>query len=149
MTQILNYISFKSSFYFYFYQYCHKCVQTYASLQEHIARLHSEGGLQPRPGSKPRPLPEQRLGCHLCERTFRSRGHLNEHISGVHERAIVVPCPMCHKTFATRKRMRKHLINSHNVRPPRNSDLLNIGSLIASSATDNEEIIQFEIVEEG
>ena len=67
----------------------------------------------------------------------------------MHERAIVVPCPMCHKTFATRKRMRKHLINSHNVRPPRNSDLLNIGSLIASSATDNEEIIQFEIVEEG
>ena len=90
--------------------------------------------------------PDPKFSCKYCERVFRNRGHLNEHVSGVHERSLVVPCPICQKDFATRKRMRKHLINSHKITPPRNSDLYDLSSLISNSGT---EVIQFEIIQEA
>jgi len=58
---------------------------------------------------------------------------LNKHVSGEHERSLVIPCPICQKNFAMRKRMMKHLIISHKVTPPRNSDSFDLGNLICSN----------------
>ena len=44
---------------------------------------------------------------------FVTKGHLKEHIDGVHDHTTVSNCPVCGKTFNTEKRMRKHLFNTH------------------------------------
>ena len=84
---------------------CGKHVNTYASLQLHMTRIHSNEKLPPK---------EKTFKCDHCEKMFYSRGHLNEHINGVHNRGSrTVQCPVCHKGFNTEKRMKKHLFNAH------------------------------------
>lgn len=83
---------------------CGKHVNTYASLQLHMKRLHSSEKLPPK---------EKNFKCDQCGKLFYSRGHLNEHINGVHNRSSSVQCPECGKSFHTAKRMKKHLFNAH------------------------------------
>ena len=83
---------------------CQKHVNTYASLALHMKRLHSAEKDAPR---------ERKYPCEECGKMFLSRGHLNEHIKGVHDRSNVTNCPICEKQFNTEKRMRKHLLNAH------------------------------------
>ena len=84
----------------------------------------------------------QTFRCPQCNRHFRNKGHLNEHVAGVHERNVVVPCPVCHKAFHTKKRMRKHLINSHRTEFTKDTvkPQAEITNLLAT------EVIQFEII---
>ena len=84
----------------------------------------------------------QTFRCPQCNRHFRNKGHLNEHVAGVHERNVVVPCPVCHKAFHTKKRMRKHLINSHRMEFTKDTvkPQAEITNLLAT------EVIQFEII---
>ena len=51
--------------------------------------------------------------CSLCSKSFVTKGHLKEHVDGVHDLSTVSNCPVCGKTFNTEKRMRKHLFNTH------------------------------------
>ena len=51
--------------------------------------------------------------CSLCSKSFVTKGHLKEHIDGVHDHTTVSNCPVCGKAFNTEKRMRKHLFNTH------------------------------------
>ena len=84
---------------------CKKMVNTYASLQLHMKRLHGNEKMPPR---------EKSYKCDLCPKMFYSRGHLNEHVNGVHNKSsTTVPCPVCHKAFNTMKRMKKHMTNAH------------------------------------
>ena len=82
---------------------CGKEVNTYASLQLHIKRIHENVNDKPK---------ERAYKCEQCAKTFYSKGHLNEHIKGVHQTASVL-CPDCPKVFSTEKRMKKHLFNTH------------------------------------
>ena len=82
---------------------CQKHVNTYASLQMHMKRLHGNEKIVPK---------EKTFKCDQCSKMFYSRGHLNEHINGVHNRTTVA-CPVCQKNFNTAKRMKKHLFNAH------------------------------------
>ncbi|QQP39439.1 Zinc finger protein 729 [Caligus rogercresseyi] len=59
------------------------------------------------------PEEEALFRCEHCFKGFTTKGHLKEHISGVHERYNNVHCPVCHKSFNTQKRMKKHLFSSH------------------------------------
>ena len=83
---------------------CAKEVNTYASLQLHIKRMHNT--------DHDKPVKEKTFKCDQCLKTFYTRGHLNEHIKGVHQ-PTNVRCPDCTKTFSTTKRMKKHLLNAH------------------------------------
>ena len=83
---------------------CAKEVNTYASLQLHIKRMHGT--------EQDKPVKEKNFKCDQCLKMFYSRGHLNEHIKGVHQ-PTNVRCPDCTKTFSTTKRMKKHLLNAH------------------------------------
>ena len=51
--------------------------------------------------------------CSLCSKSFVTKGHLKEHVDGVHDHSTVSNCPVCGKAFNTEKRMRKHLFNTH------------------------------------
>ena len=83
---------------------CQKNVQSYASLQLHYKRTHSEAQTG---------TPFKSFVCEYCTKVFGTKGHLKEHIAGVHERYNNVNCPVCHKSFNTQKRMKKHLFNTH------------------------------------
>ena len=83
---------------------CHKHFNTYASLAQHLKRIHGNEKEGPK---------EKKYPCDECGKVFASKGHLNEHIAGVHDRSNVTNCPICEKQFNTEKRMRKHLLNSH------------------------------------
>jgi len=138
---------------------CGKSVNTYASLQHHIKHIHNPSG-QLLPVKKN----DQKFTCNLCNRTFGARGHLKEHVLGVHDRSLAICCPICQKTFHTKKRMRKHLVNSHKDADPKDFDLNNLEisiptqSVVDASATAVDtapvttatatQVIQFEIVEE-
>ncbi len=84
-------------------QQCHKHMNTYASLAMHTRRVHGNEKLPPK---------EKIHKCETCSKTFANKGHLNEHIQGVHGNTVT-NCPVCHKSFNTQKRMKKHLFNSH------------------------------------
>lgn len=86
---------------------CQKHVNTYASLALHMKRMHSNEKAD-------ETLPKEKSHkCEQCGKMFGSKGHLNEHILGVHDRSSVTNCPVCHKSFNTAKRMKKHLFNAH------------------------------------
>ncbi len=51
--------------------------------------------------------------CDKCGRSFSTKGHLKEHLEGVHGEANRVQCPLCGKAFNTDKRMKKHLYSAH------------------------------------
>ncbi|CAB4062493.1 KRAB [Lepeophtheirus salmonis] len=80
---------------------CRKSVQSYASLRHHVRRMHVEDSSN------------KNFSCEHCQKEFTTKGHLKEHIAGVHERYNNVHCPVCHKSFNTQKRMKKHLFATH------------------------------------
>ena len=83
---------------------CGKHVNTYASLQLHVKRMHQGEKVGPK---------EKNFKCDHCDKCFGTRGHLNEHINGVHNQGAAMACPICQKIFNTAKRMKKHLFNAH------------------------------------
>jgi len=123
-------------------KHCDKCVNSYASLTEHMARIHKTGADGMKAKEVRKANRSQTFRCPQCNRHFRNKGHLNEHVAGVHERNVVVPCPVCHKAFHTKKRMRKHLINSHRTEFTKDTGKpqAEITNLLAT------EVIQFEII---
>ena len=111
---------------------CGKTVNTYASLQLHQQRMHgmarvppllkekgkeesqAEEDSQGEGGEEALPKVQGRLfHCSLCSKSFVTKGHLKEHVDGVHDHSTVSNCPVCGKAFNTEKRMRKHLFNTH------------------------------------
>ena len=104
---------------------CAKTVNTYASLQLHQQRMHGiarvpakDKGDALSAGEDSQAEDEEALRdrlfhCSLCSKSFVTKGHLKEHIDGVHDHSTVSNCPVCGKTFNTEKRMRKHLFNTH------------------------------------
>ena len=46
-------------------------------------------------------------------RSFHTKGHLQEHILGLHDKSRIYYCPVCSKPFQTQKRVTKHIRHSH------------------------------------
>lgn len=89
---------------------CQKHFNSYASLKVHQQNLH---GIHLVKENKVESAPGDRFVCEQCSRSFNTKGHLKEHMLGVHDTSQSVPCPICEKTYRTEKRMKKHLFNTH------------------------------------
>lgn len=57
----------------------------------------------------------RRFMCHICEKRFERKGHLESHIEAVHEGRRSHRCPLgCGKAFAHRSSLHRHMRTAHD-----------------------------------
>jgi hypothetical protein len=52
--------------------------------------------------------------CKQCEKSFKKKCHVKDHIEGSHMIGISYSCPYCGLEVGSRHRMRAHISNKHN-----------------------------------
>ncbi|XP_059099332.1 zinc finger protein 425-like [Tigriopus californicus] len=83
---------------------CGKGFRVYDTLQSHLARVHGQGNED---------KSTRWFHCDQCSKSFLTRGHLREHILGMHDKSEMFYCPACSKTFQTKKRVQRHIYVAH------------------------------------
>lgn len=56
---------------------------------------------------------DQNIECAQCFRTFKSQVHLRSHMNSVHAVPDEVSCHTCHKIFLTQKKLKNHIYYTH------------------------------------
>ena len=106
---------------------CQKHFNSYSSLSVHQQNIHGAG--------KSEEVGQKIFECLQCNRTFNTKGHLKEHVEGVHERDKQWNCPVCQKVFSTEKRMKKHLYTSHKDKSDSFRRYLRVEAFVESAIT--------------
>lgn len=83
---------------------CGKGFRVFDTLQSHLARVHGQGNED---------KSTRWFHCDQCSKSFLTRGHLREHILGMHDKSEMFYCPACGKTFQTKKRVQRHIYVAH------------------------------------
>ena len=58
------------------------------------------------------------LKCKTCEASFEGKGHLNRHVSSVHEGKKPFKCNVCNASFTSNQSMKIHINSVHEGKKP-------------------------------
>ena len=53
--------------------------------------------------------------CTQCQKTFKQKCHVRDHIEGSHMVGLSFSCPYCSQEIGSRHRLRTHISNKHNM----------------------------------
>nr|VZI52533.1 unnamed protein product [Spirometra erinaceieuropaei] len=59
------------------------------------------------------PLSLREHACDLCGKAFAHKGHLKQHVDGIHKKLRTHTCDMCGKAFARNADVKRHIDGVH------------------------------------